>query len=270
MTQLVEGIIYDKFDVIEVNIKNEICETNNASIKVITEIPLRVVVNGEEYVSLLSLNQYQEELALGFLYSEGVINSIGDVKSLYYNVESSTVEVDLLETIETGYKGSLRSITSGGGKCFTHIDSENKDKYNKIPIEHLHSGVYIIKRMKSFLDESKIFVEIGGVHSVLLDNDKYQLLTEDIGRHNALDKITGILLKNDKMDLIAESVLYLSGRISSEMITKVIRLGVPVIVSRSTPTATAIKLAEEYNVTLLGYVRGNKGSIYTVPQRMEL
>ncbi len=265
-----KGRIYDVYNVTEINLHGDYCSLQDSSKKVITEIPLEVVVNGERFVNLLCLNQYQKELAVGFLYSEGVIESYEDVEKITYDEDSSTVLVDLRENIEVNQQENLRSITSGGGKSYTNINDQNHILYKALDSDNKFSGVSIIKGMQEFIDKSEIFIKVGGVHSVLLSSPDLSILTEDIGRHNALDKITGILMKEKKMEIIRESVLYLSGRVSSEMITKVIRLGVPVLVSRSTPTATAIELAQKYNVSLLGYVRGNKGYIYTSPERIEM
>jgi FdhD protein len=102
----------------------------------------------------------------------------------------------------------------------------------------------------------------------LFYSSDYELLNEDIGRHNCFDKISGILLKEQRIDLTKEGLIFVSGRISSEIVTKVIRLGIPVIVSRSTPTTAAVKLASQYNVTLMGYVRNDTGYIYTCPSRI--
>lgn len=263
-----EGIIYDEFDVIQMNLSNNQCTFDDITKKVITEISLKVIVNGEELFSLLCLNQYQEELALGFLYNEGVISSYEDIKSIYYNEKLFAVIIELKDGVVIDRQESLRSVTSGCGKCFTYINPQKKNKYKRIETDTKFSAVSIIEGMKKFLKQSEIFMEIGGVHSVLLENSSCEVLTEDIGRHNALDKITGILLKNNNMHLIEKSVVYLSGRVSSEIMMKAIRLGVPVIVSRSTPTAASIRLAQDFNVTLLGYVRGDKGCIYTVPDRI--
>jgi FdhD protein len=122
--------------------------------------------------------------------------------------------------------------------------------------------------MKEFERRSELYRAIGGIHSVLFHHDEFSVFNEDIGRHNCFDKITGVLLRNDKMNIVREGILFVSGRVSSEIITKVIRMGVPILVSRSTPTAAAVNLAREYNVTLLGYVRRNSGFVYAAEERL--
>jgi FdhD protein len=106
------------------------------------------------------------------------------------------------------------------------------------------------------------------VHSVLFHHPDYSVFNEDIGRHNCFDKIAGVLLKSRKVVLVETGIFFVSGRVSSEIMAKVIRLGAPVLVSRSTPTAAAVTLAREYNVTLLGYVRGDSGFVYAGEGRL--
>jgi FdhD protein len=94
------------------------------------------------------------------------------------------------------------------------------------------------------------------------------VLNEDIGRHNCVDKITGILLKSGRISGVGSGIMFISGRVSSEIMTKIIRLQVPILVSRSTPTNAAVRLARQFGVTLLGYVRGTSGYVYSHPERL--
>ncbi len=238
--------------------------------KVIAEVSLKIIVNQVELVSLLCLNQHQEELALGFLYSEGVINAYADVEDIYYNDRMLAVIIKLREGILINRQESLRSITSGCGKCYTYINPLKQSQYSTVENNQKFSVGSIFQIMKRFMKESEVFREVGGVHSVLFYTPEDQILNEDIGRHNCLDKITGILLKNKKLEMTANSMVFVSGRISSEIMTKVVRLGTPILVSRSTPTTSAVRLAKQYNVTLLGYVRGDRGYVYSCPERIEI
>ena len=163
---------------------------------------------------------------------------------------------------------SLRSVTSGCGKCFTYINPLKHDKFLALSDDKKFTLSNIMQSMKDFEKRSEIYKTVGGVHSVLFQHDEFSVFNEDIGRHNCFDKITGVLLRNNKMNLVENAILFVSGRVSSEIITKVIRMGVPVLVSRSTPTAAAVNLAREYNVTLLGYVRKDSGYVYSGEERL--
>jgi FdhD protein len=235
---------------------------------VIGEISLKIYINGTEYASLLCLNQLTEELALGFLFSEGVIDTIEDVASISYNERLFAVMINLVSGKSVEKCESLRSVTSGCGKCFTYINPLKHDKFITLSYDKKFSLSNIMRSMKDFERRSEIYKTVGGVHSVLFQHDEFSVFNEDIGRHNCFDKIVGVLLRNKKMNLVENAMLFVSGRVSSEIITKVIRMGVPVLVSRSTPTAAAVNLAREYNVTLLGYVRKDSGYVYSGENRL--
>jgi len=256
------------FSVKEINLDDleaTLCDTEK---QVIGEISLKIYINGMEYASLLCLNQLTEELALGFLYSEGVIDAIEDVARISYNERLFAVMVDLVPGKSIDKCESLRSVTSGCGKCFTYINPLKRDKFVPLSGEDRFPVREILRSMDEFERRSEIYRAIGGVHSVLFHHEDYSVFNEDIGRHNCFDKIAGVMLRNHKMHLVGNGTLYVSGRVSSEIITKVIRLGIPVLVSKSTPTAAAVSLAREYNVSLLGYVRRNSGFIYSGEERL--
>lgn len=235
---------------------------------VIGEISLKIYINQTEYASLLCLNQLTEELALGFLYSEGVIDSMDDIADISYNERLFAVMINLASGRSVEKCESLRSVTSGCGKCFTYINPLKHEKFLPLANQDKFPILEILNAMKTFERQSEIYTNVGGVHSVLFRHPDFSVFNEDIGRHNCFDKIGGVLLKKNKMALVETGMLFVSGRVSSEIITKVIRLGVPVLVSRSTPTAAAVHLAREYNVTLLGYVRSKSGFVYSGEDRL--
>ena len=163
---------------------------------------------------------------------------------------------------------SLRSLTSGCGKCYTYINPLKQSQYKAIESGATYSINTLLNLMNDFVTRSEIYIDVGGVHSVLLHTADYEILIEDIGRHNCFDKITGLMLKENKLDIFSQAVVFVSGRISSEIMTKIIRMGVPVLVSKSTPTTAAVKLAQQHNVTLLGYVHASGGYIYSCSERL--
>lgn len=263
-----EDSIYSSFFVKEIK-----CDDTNTTLSevekpVIGEISLKIYINGVEYASLLCLNQLTEELALGFLYSEGVIDAFEEVASINYNERLFAVMISLVEGKSVDKCESLRSVTSGCGKCFTYINPLKQDKFIALSGHDKFSLHGIMQFMKDFERRSEIYKTVGGVHSVWFQHDDFSVFNEDIGRHNCFDKIAGVLLRNKKMNLIEKGILFVSGRVSSEIITKVIRMGAPVLVSRSTPTSAAVNLARQYNVTLLGYVRKNSGYVYSGEERL--
>lgn len=265
---MVDDRFCELFDVRRITVDGDTVVLQDAEKCVIGEISLKILINGTEYASLLCLNQFTEELALGFLYSEGVIDTIADVESMTYNERLFAVMIKLAPGKAVEKCESLRSVTSGCGKCFTYINPLKHEKYQPAEGEERFPLRTILDLMRQFERSSAIYREIGGVHSVLFHHDAFSVFTEDIGRHNCFDKIAGVLLREGNMDLTGSGIMFVSGRVSSEIITKVIRIGVPVLISRSTPTAAAVNLARQYNVSLLGYVRSDAGFVYAGEERL--
>ncbi len=260
--------LYGSFDMKEIVCDNDKIRLCHKEKYVIGEISLKIYINGTEYASLLCLNQLTEELALGFLYSEGVIDTTDEVASISYNERLFAVMVNLIPGKSVEKCESLRSVTSGCGKCFTYINPLKNEKFLPVANQDRFSIRGILDAMADFDRQSEVYKTVGGVHSVLFRHEAFSVFNEDIGRHNCFDKIGGVLLRNNKMDLVENGMLFVSGRVSSEIITKVIRLGVPILVSRSTPTASAVDLARKYNVTLMGYVRKRTGFVYAGEDRL--
>ncbi len=260
--------ITEDFQAIQFSITPDSFSAREITKAVVGEISLKIFINGVEYASLLCINQLHEEMALGFLYNEGVIDSINDVASIEYNDSYYSVMIELKKEVSLNVGDSFRSVTSGCGKCYTYIKPTYRDIYKKNERDNTYSLLDIAHKMREFNEEPPIFIAFGGVHAAKFCNKEQALLIEDIGRHNCIDKISGMLLT--KNISTSDGMLLISGRISSEIILKTIRMGVPLIVSRSTPTVPAIRIAEEYGITLLGYVRDGKGVIYAGKERVVL
>lgn len=230
---------------------------------VILEYPFTIFIDDEEIITLLSTPRSLKELAIGFLYSEGYIDSMDAVEEVLLDEEKGRAYVYLKYrmTMTENLVGK-RAITSGCGRgtIFYNVLDSIKSKKIEKPVTLNINDVF--KLNKEFNHKSTLFLSTGGVHSCgLCYNEKILYFEEDIGRHNALDKILGKALM-EKMDL-SDKLVITSGRISSEMVLKASRMGIPAIISRSAPTSLAVEMANELNILLIGFARGEKMNIYT-------
>ncbi|MFC1679123.1 formate dehydrogenase accessory sulfurtransferase FdhD [Elusimicrobiota bacterium] len=230
------------------------------SVHVPNEIELAIHVNHRELVSLLCTPTKLDCLVLGFLRAEGIISGMNDVKSLQVCGDGSLADVMLRDP---EYELPTRlTLTSGcgGGAVF---QTEGK----KVDSDFLIAPARVLSLMERLQERMELYRLSGGVHTAALsDANDLLVVTEDIGRHNTLDKIQGeCLLKG----LSTEDRLVLcTGRVSSEMMLKAARMRVPVVASRHSPTGKAVSLARELGIALVGYARGGGLSAYSHPERL--
>ncbi|MDW7728589.1 MAG: formate dehydrogenase accessory sulfurtransferase FdhD [Bacillota bacterium] len=231
--------------------------------QVVIEVPVTIYLNGSELVTLLCTPEKIDRLALGFLLSEGLLSSIDDLASIRTREEEGLVEIDLKdETVSLEKFYGKRTITSGCGKgtiFFNVIDSlRSKPLTGRLQIDSFR----LQAMMHELQQQAALFKSTGGVHSAALaDKERIIFFCEDIGRHNAVDKIIGeSLIEGTSMD---GKIFILSGRISSEILLKAAKLKIELIASRAAPTSLSIELAEKLNITLVGFVRGERMNIYT-------
>ncbi|HAU31999.1 MAG: Protein FdhD-like protein [Desulfotomaculum sp. 46_296] len=230
------------------------------SVYVPSEREVTVYVNLKELVTILCTPTKLNFLVIGFLYSEGIISGMGDVAMMRVCDDESEVDVRLANPEFEAPK--KRRLTSGCGGGYS-FQTEGK----KVESELVVAPEEVLSLMKLLQDRMDLYRFSGGVHaSALSDTEQLLVVAEDIGRHNTLDKIQGeCLLK----ELPTKDALLLStGRISSEMLLKAAKMQVPVVVSRHSPTGSAVLLAEELGITLVGHARGNRLSVYSHPERL--
>lgn len=231
------------------------------------EIPLTIYINSKELLTLLCSPRDLKELSMGFLYSAGVIQSKDEIKSLVIDEKNWILHVELSNNSAIPELMFKRLYTSGCGRGTLFYNSLDFMHKKKIKNTLRISSKEIIKLASSFDKASVVFKETGGVHSAALSNRyNIRVFKEDIGRHNAVDKVIGEALAKD-LDM-KDLLLLTSGRITSEIIFKVCKIGSPIIVSRSAPTDQAIKSAEEIGITLIGFVRGRRMNVYTNRKRI--
>jgi FdhD protein len=220
------------------------------------------------------------ELALGFLFTEGIIHNYQDVKHIRYCNDSNRIEnkenivrAELDENILPDLKKLERNFytTSSCGVCGkASIDSVKTIGEKKISGKTLFlSEAYLLSLPEKLNQQQSIFKHTGGLHASALfdDSGKLVLMREDIGRHNALDKLIGAALASVVMPL-EEYVLLLSGRASFELIQKAAIAGISIVAAVGAPSNLAVSLAKEFNMTLIGFLRNERFNIYSGEQRI--
>jgi len=221
---------------------------------VVREFPLTVVLNNQELVTLLCSPANLEYLAVGFLLSQGLIEGKDDIKNIAVDHGRGIVEVEIEKPVDT----TLRPVlASSGGRSAGFFNAEKV--IAKAETKLSASQVFFLT--EHFVRRSKVFETTGGVHSAALcDTKSILVFSEDIGRHNAIDKIFGeCLLKDIAID---NRLIITSGRVSSEILLKVAKRNIPILVSKSAPTDLGVRLANDLGVTLVGFVRGRRMNVY--------
>lgn len=230
---------------------------------VATEFQLTILLNDEELVTLACSPTNLKYLVVGFLFSEGLIGSKDEIKKIIVDdrrgVARVKTEEDKRLASELLFK---RLITSGCGRGASFYSAADVRGLTKVESQILISAHEVFALVNEFQHRSKVYSVTHGVHSAVLCNAKELLLfSDDIGRHNAIDKILGeCLLKSIRTD---DHIIITTGRISSEMLLKVAKRNIPIIISISAPTNLGVRLAADLGVTLVGLVRGKKMVIYT-------
>ena len=224
-----------------------------------TEMRLSISINGEELLVLSCSPVKLQPLVLGFLVSEGLITGLSDVAFIRLCRDDAVADVRLNVDFEPPRR---RTLTSGCGDSFSFHKS-----VEKVASDIKVTPAEILSLMKEFRRRMLLYRVSGSVHTAALsDKKRILIVAEDIGRHNTLDKILGeSLLKGIPTE---GKILLCTGRISSSMLVKVARMGVPLVVSQRLPTKEAVDLARELSITVVGRARASRLSVFSHHQRI--
>lgn len=232
------------------------------------EAPLTIRLNGREAAVLLCTPEKMESLVLGCLYSRGHIASLDDVADMCLLKDGVTMEVELKYGggPEEGFKGRAGGPECGGSPFFSGAPGVP-------PLQPVRNDTLTVAAgeihllMEELQARASLFRNTGGAHSAALAGEgRILLFCEDIGRHNAVDKIIGESLRRGAP--VGDKALLCSCRLSLGILQKAARLGLPLLISRAAPTSLSIERADALNITLVGFVRENRMNIYTHPYRV--
>ena len=235
--------------------------------EVAREAALTIFLNDAELVTMLCSPAEEKYLAVGFLAAEGLIETADDITSIVIDDTRGIARV----TTKSGGEAERiwkRFISSGCGRgatFYSAADVTSPPVESAIRIDPFR----VYRLMRAFQDRSEVFKNTGGVHAAALaSGDEIELFSEDIGRHNAVDKVFGRCLIEGI--ITKDKMLLVTGRISSEILLKVARRGIPALISKSAPTDSGVKLAEKLGITLIGFVRGHRMNVYAHAERVAL
>lgn len=232
------------------------------------EKALTILLDGEEFATMVCSPGDLEELVYGFLASEGIVRFASDVASLDIDEAAGFARVALVNPQAGGKESvSKRFIGSCCGKSrqfyFLNDARTAKTSTSRVTI----TPQQCFERMRELQEASEAFKRTGGLHNAALCTpDGIVLQRSDIGRHNALDKLLGRCLM-DKRPL-RDWIVAFSGRLSSEVVLKAAKLGAAVVLSKSAPTTLAVELAGDLGMTAVGFIRGSSMNVYSHPQRI--
>ncbi|MBI3242494.1 MAG: formate dehydrogenase accessory sulfurtransferase FdhD [Chloroflexi bacterium] len=221
-------------------------------------------LNGRELATFMCTPREPDELALGFLRAEGLIHSLAEVRALTISEDGRCVDVWLDHAVELPAR---RIITSGCGGGVTFDDM--RARHTPLNTNATVTPEQIFARMRELYQAGDLYSVTQGIHtSALSDGERLLLVAEDVGRHNTIDRLWGKALKQN---ISTEgNILLATGRISSEMLGKAAKMGVPIVVSRTSATSLSVELGRAWNITVVGYARRNSLRVYTALHRIAL
>lgn len=237
--------------------------------QIIREVPVSIYVDGERLVTLPATPQHLDELALGYLRAEGYLTNARQVEALKVGANKEWVRVNLKQPVvpqEDVSRCQISSDKGDGDSVFHHLQFSRG-------LKEIDSDLTISPQTVGLLAQellicSQLFEETGGVHGAALADVKRGIILfrEDIGRHNAIDKIVGSSLLNE-IDC-HDKIFLTSGRVSFDTAIKTANLGVPIVISPSAPTDMAVQMARRLGMTLVGFARGKRFNVYSGEGRL--
>jgi FdhD protein len=258
-----------KFEIVKVDVSAK--KTRRMIDYVAEEKPLHIFLNKNHYATIFCSPLHLKELAVGHLLSEGIINAIEEIKEISFKEESiCRVKLKPNIDIEKRLKLSRSFYRMTPSVCNSPSDYRHLVRLPKIKSNLTVKAEVILNCVNRLNSVAETFRKTGGVHiaAIYKSDGDLVVFAEDVGRHNAVDKVIGIGALN-KTDF-SECFLALSGRLTGDMVLKAARVGLSIVASLAAAIDSGIAVAEDVGLTLIGFARGKRMNIYTFPERVFL
>lgn len=237
---------------------------------IVIETQLNILVNDVEMATLISSPAAYEELTVGYLLSEGILNKYSDLLELSCDAEAKIVKVYTSEKLPLTKNACYQQVNSCAGKGKQGLDfciNGNKRLTLEAVVQYRPEQLFAM--LESLEKQCTTFHLTGGTHGAALGcQGELLVMYEDIGRHNAVDKVLGYAFLNQIP--LEDKCLVLSGRVAAEILLKAARSKMPFVLSRSASTLRAIRLAEQLGITVVGFARGERFNVYSYPERIKV
>ena len=240
---------------------------NRLTTSVVTEKPLTVFLNGQEIVTLMTIGDEPELLAVGFLLNQNMLRLGDKISGIEYEDDLDLVVVRTDR--ETDFEQVLKKKTITSGCAQGTVFGDLMDKLSSISLsssDRLRTS-WLYELSKKINNTPSLYLEAGAIHGCVLCKQDHPLIyMEDVGRHNAIDKIAGYMFLNNIEPI--DKIFYTTGRLTSEMVIKTVQMRIPILVSRSGFTAWGAELAQEAGLTLVGRAKGRRFIVLSGAERI--
>ncbi|EBA12052.1 formate dehydrogenase accessory sulfurtransferase FdhD [Roseobacter sp. CCS2] len=226
------------------------------NISVVEERPLTIYLNAQEIVTAMTIGDYPEYLALGFLRNQGMLHAGDVIKGVDYDEELETVVVRTES--QTTYEDKLKKKTRTSGCAVGTVFGDMMEGLEGVTLPDVQVRTSDLYTLAATINRTpSLYLEAGAIHGTILCQGNQPLVyMEDVGRHNAVDKIAGWMLSEGIS--ADDKTLYTTGRLTSEMVIKTAMMGIPVLASRSGFTAWGVEIAAQVGLTLIGRMKGQR------------